>query len=94
MDSIERLHQAGLEAMEETSVRQRVALGCAQVTQEMASIKPGEAIYIEMSGRVHRCKQIMFAVHPSTHPASSAEFVYLARPDSVIDGIFRLQSAS
>ena len=51
--------------------------------KEMASIKPGEAIYIEMSGRVHR-KQCSSS--PSYAPCIF-EFVYLARPDSMIDGI-------
>jgi amidophosphoribosyltransferase len=51
--------------------------------KEMASIKPGEAVYIEMSGRVHR-KQCSSS--PSYAPCIF-EFVYLARPDSMIDGI-------
>jgi amidophosphoribosyltransferase len=51
--------------------------------QEMASIKPGEAVYIEMSGRVHR-KQCSSS--PRYAPCIF-EFVYLARPDSMIDGI-------
>ena len=51
--------------------------------KEMASIKPGEAIYIEMSGRVHR-KQCCSS--PRYAPCIF-EFVYLARPDSMIDGI-------
>ena len=51
--------------------------------KEMASIKPGEAIYIEMSGRVHR-KQCSSS--PRYAPCIF-EFVYLARPDSMIDGI-------
>jgi len=50
---------------------------------EMASIKPGEAVYIEMSGRVHR-KQCSSS--PRYAPCIF-EFVYLARPDSMIDGI-------
>jgi amidophosphoribosyltransferase len=51
--------------------------------KEMASIKPGEAVYIEMSGRVHR-KQCSSS--PRYAPCIF-EFVYLARPDSMIDGI-------
>ena len=39
--------------------------------KEMASIKPGEAVYIEMSGRVHR-KQC--SIRRGTHPASSSLF--------------------
>ena len=51
--------------------------------KEMASIKPGEAVYIEMSGRVHR-KQCSSS---SRYAPCIFEFVYLARPDSMIDGI-------
>ena len=51
--------------------------------KEMASIKPGEAVFIEMSGRVHR-KQCSSS--PRYAPCIF-EFVYLARPDSMIDGI-------
>jgi amidophosphoribosyltransferase len=42
----------------------------------------GEAIFIDMEGRVH-ARQI---VEPNPHPCLF-EFVYFARPDSVIDGI-------
>ena len=46
-------------------------------------VAPGEAIFIDLAGQVHseQC-----AEHPSLHPCIF-EFVYLARPDSVIDGI-------
>ena len=46
-------------------------------------VEPGEAIYIESNGRVHRRQ---CATKRSYHPCVF-EFVYLARPDSVIDGI-------
>ena len=46
-------------------------------------IAPGEAVFIDLDGRVH-AKQC--AERPSLHPCIF-EFVYLARPDSVIDGI-------
>jgi amidophosphoribosyltransferase len=51
-----------------------------KVTRDVA---PGEAIFIDMAGRVHsrQC-----AEQPSLHPCMF-EFVYLARPDSVMDGI-------
>ncbi|ACB33955.1 amidophosphoribosyltransferase [Leptothrix cholodnii SP-6] len=46
-------------------------------------IAPGEAVFIDMDGQLHaqQC-----AVAPSLNPCVF-EFVYLARPDSVIDGI-------
>jgi amidophosphoribosyltransferase len=46
-------------------------------------VAPGEAIYVELDGRVHarQCAQA-HALNPCLF-----EFVYLARPDSVLDGI-------
>ncbi len=46
-------------------------------------VAPGEAIFIDLAGQVHtrQCAQ-----SPSLHPCMF-EYVYLARPDSVIDGI-------
>jgi len=46
-------------------------------------LAPGEALYIDLQGQVHtrQC-----ADHPSLNPCIF-EFVYLARPDSVLDGI-------
>ncbi|HNJ83928.1 MAG TPA: amidophosphoribosyltransferase, partial [Piscinibacter sp.] len=46
-------------------------------------VAPGEAIFIDMEGRIHaqQC-----AEHPTLNPCMF-EFVYLARPDSVMDGI-------
>lgn len=46
-------------------------------------IAPGEAVFIDLDGKVH-AKQCAQA--PSHNPCIF-EFVYLARPDSVIDGI-------
>jgi amidophosphoribosyltransferase len=46
-------------------------------------IAPGEAVFIDLHGRVH-ARQC--AARPTLHPCMF-EFVYLARPDSVIDGI-------
>ena len=47
------------------------------------SIEPGEAVFIDLQGQVrwHQCAQA-----PSLHPCIF-EFVYLARPDSMLDGI-------
>ena len=46
-------------------------------------VAPGEAVFIDLAGRVHaeQCAET-----PALHPCMF-EFVYLARPDSVIDGI-------
>jgi amidophosphoribosyltransferase len=46
-------------------------------------LAPGEALYIDLQGQVHtrQC-----ADHPRLNPCIF-EFVYLARPDSVLDGI-------
>jgi len=46
-------------------------------------IAPGEAVFIDMEGQVHACQ---CAASPQLHPCMF-EYVYLARPDSVIDGI-------
>jgi amidophosphoribosyltransferase len=46
-------------------------------------IAPGEAVYVDLLGRMH-ARQC--AAAPLLHPCIF-EFVYLARPDSVIDGI-------
>jgi amidophosphoribosyltransferase len=47
------------------------------------NIAPGEAVFVDMKGNVHtrQC-----AEHPQLSPCIF-EFVYLARPDSVLDGI-------
>jgi amidophosphoribosyltransferase len=46
-------------------------------------VAPGEALFIEMDGTVHtrQC-----AEHPTLNPCIF-EYVYLARPDSVLDGV-------
>jgi amidophosphoribosyltransferase len=48
----------------------------------LRDVAPGEAIYVDQAGRFHsrQC-----AEHPQLNPCIF-EFVYLARPDSVIDG--------
>ena len=46
-------------------------------------VAPGEAIFIDLEGKVH-ARQC--ADHPSLQPCMF-EYVYLARPDSVMDGI-------
>ena len=49
----------------------------------LRDVAPGEAVFIDLAGRVHtrQC-----AEHPQHHPCMF-EYVYLARPDSVMDGI-------
>ncbi|TWO72975.1 amidophosphoribosyltransferase [Caenimonas sedimenti] len=47
------------------------------------NVQPGEAIFIDMQGKVH-ARQC--AENPQLHPCIF-EFVYLARPDSELDGI-------
>ncbi|WP_029145019.1 amidophosphoribosyltransferase [Microbacterium luticocti] len=46
-------------------------------------VEPGEAVFIDLDGRLHtrQCAQ-----HPQLFPCSF-EYVYLARPDSVMNGI-------
>jgi len=46
-------------------------------------VAPGEAIFIDLEGRIH-AKQC--AENPSLNPCMF-EYVYLARPDSIMDGI-------
>jgi amidophosphoribosyltransferase len=46
-------------------------------------VAPGEAIFIDQAGTIH-ARQC--AENPSLHPCMF-EFVYLARPDSVLDGV-------
>ena len=46
-------------------------------------LAPGEAVFVDLDGRMH-ARQC--ADHPTLHPCIF-EYVYLARPDSVMDGI-------
>src|SRR5690349_1628138 len=46
-------------------------------------VAPGEAIFIDLEGRVHAAQ---CADHPTLKPCMF-EFVYLARPDSIMDGV-------
>jgi amidophosphoribosyltransferase len=46
-------------------------------------VAPGEALFVDLKGRLHT-KQC--AEHPTLHPCIF-EYVYLARPDSIMDGI-------
>jgi len=49
----------------------------------LRDVAPGEAVFIDLDGRIH---QRQCAERPSLHPCMF-EYVYLARPDSVLDGI-------
>ena len=49
----------------------------------LRDVAPGEAVFVDLDGRIHtqQC-----ADEPSLHPCLF-EYVYLARPDSVLDGV-------
>ena len=49
----------------------------------IADVRPGEAVYIESSGRVH----VKQCAGTTLYSPCIFEHVYLARPDSVIDGV-------
>ena len=49
----------------------------------VGDVAPGEALFIDLQGREHRQQ---CAEHPQLYPCMF-EYVYLARPDSTIDGI-------
>ena len=51
--------------------------------QVLRDVAPGEALFVDLNGRLH-ARQC--AANPTLHPCMF-EFVYLARPDSVMDGI-------
>jgi len=51
--------------------------------ERVRDIRPGEAVFIEKDGRLHSRQ----CVEPATYAPCIFEFVYFARPDSVIDGI-------
>ncbi|HQC80026.1 MAG TPA: amidophosphoribosyltransferase, partial [Accumulibacter sp.] len=51
--------------------------------QVLRDVEPGEAIFVDLEHRLH---QRQCANHPSLSPCIF-EYVYLARPDSVIDGV-------
>lgn len=50
---------------------------------DVTDVAPGEAIYIDKEGQLHKQQ---CATHTALNPCAF-EFVYLARPDSIIDGI-------
>ncbi len=51
--------------------------------ERLRDIEPGEAVFIEKNGRLHSRQ----CAERSQHSPCIFEFVYFARPDSVIDGI-------
>lgn len=55
----------------------------AQEYETLQNVAPGEAIWVDMKGDIH---QAQCAEHAQLVPCAF-EYVYLARPDSVIDGI-------
>lgn len=50
----------------------------------VADIQPGEAVYVDMQGQLHKQQ---CAENPQLKPCIF-EYVYLARPDSIIDNIY------
>jgi len=56
----------------------------AQGFELIRDIDPGEAVYVDMEGRLHT---LQCAASP-VHSPCVFEFVYFARPDSIIDDIF------
>jgi len=56
----------------------------AQDFELVRDVQPGEAVYIDMSGQLHT---FQCAATP-VHTPCVFEFVYFARPDSIIDNIF------
>lgn len=55
----------------------------AQEYQDFIDVAPGEAVWVDMQGEMHKAQ---CAENPRLVPCAF-EYVYLARPDSVIDGI-------
>ena len=51
--------------------------------EDIKDVKPGQAIYISADGKLHARQ----CVPAKTHTPCIFEYVYLARPDSMIDGI-------
>jgi len=56
----------------------------SQDFERVRDVAPGEAIFIDMNGKLHSC---VCAAH-TEHTPCIFEFVYFARPDSIIDNIF------
>jgi len=56
----------------------------AQDFELVKDVQPGEAVYIDMAGQLHT---FQCAANP-VHTPCVFEFVYFARPDSIIDNIF------
>ena len=52
--------------------------------KRIRDLKPGEAVFIDMNGKLHT---FQCAANP-VHSPCIFEFVYFARPDSIIDDIF------
>ena len=55
----------------------------AQEYETLFNVAPGQAIWVDMQGQIHKAQ---CAENPQLVPCAF-EYVYLARPDSVIDGI-------
>ena len=69
-------------ALEWMLASESVALDMLGFTLER-DVAPGEAIYVDMHGRLHAHQ----CAPPSRHTPCIFEYVYFARPDSIIDNI-------
>ncbi|MES9904066.1 MAG: amidophosphoribosyltransferase [Sedimenticola sp.] len=56
----------------------------AQGFKLVRDLKPGEVVYVDMKGKLHSC---LCSINTKPSPCIF-EFVYFARPDSIIDNIF------
>ena len=56
----------------------------SQDFERVRDLAPGEAIFIDMNGQLHSC----VCAANTEHTPCIFEFVYFARPDSIIDNIF------
>lgn len=56
----------------------------SQDFERVRDLAPGEAIFIDMNGKLHSC----VCAANTEHTPCIFEFVYFARPDSIIDNIF------
>ena len=56
----------------------------AQGFQLVRDVRPGEAVFVDMAGRLHTYQ----CAANTVHSPCVFEFVYFARPDSIIDDIF------
>lgn len=73
--------RAGLLGVDYAFASEDVAFGMLGFTK-MRDIKPGEAVLVDLDGNLHTFQAAPGELHPCIF-----EYVYLARPDSMMDGI-------